>query len=62
MPLLFAYGINRFSHDVANMSYVVRKPVFCHVNNKGADKPVHPRSVISAFVVRGQDRYKTYSC
>ena len=27
-----------------------------YANNKGADQPVHPRSLISAFVVRCQDR------
>ena len=26
-----------------------------YVNNKGADQPVHPRSLISAFVVRWLD-------
>ena len=26
-----------------------------HVNNKGADQPTHPRSLISAFVVRYSD-------
>ena len=26
-----------------------------HANNKGADQPVHPRSLISAFVVRCLD-------
>ena len=25
-------------------------------NNKGADQPAHPRSLISAFIVRCQDR------
>ena len=27
-----------------------------YANNKGADQPAHPRSLISAFVVRFQDR------
>ena len=27
-----------------------------YANNKGADQPGHPRSLISAFVVRCQDR------
>ena len=31
------------------MSHVIRKPVYA--NNKGADQPAHPRSLISAFVV-----------
>ena len=26
-----------------------------HANNKGADQPAHPRSLISAFVVRSLD-------
>ena len=29
----------------------MRKCVLCHANSKGADQPVHPRSLISAFVV-----------
>ena len=29
----------------------MRKPVMPHANNKGADQPAHPRSLISAFVV-----------
>ena len=27
------------------------KPGILHANNKGADQPVHPRSLISAFVI-----------
>ena len=27
-----------------------------YANNKGADQPVHPRSLISAFVIRCLDR------
>ena len=34
------------------MSQDMRKHVLCHANNKGADQPAHPRSLISAFVVR----------
>ena len=35
------------------MGTVARKPVFGGVeNNTGADQPVHPRSQISAFVIR----------
>ena len=30
----------------------MRKPVLPYVNNKGADQPAHPRSLISAFFVR----------
>ena len=34
------------------MGPVMRKPVLPYANNKGADRPVHLRSLISAFVVR----------
>ena len=34
----------------------MRKPVMPYANNKGADQPAHSRSLISAFVVRCQDR------
>ena len=37
------------------MSYVMSKPVLPYANNKGADQPAHPRSLISAFVVRCLD-------
>ena len=30
----------------------MRKPVSPYANKKGADQPVHPRSLISTFVVR----------
>ena len=30
----------------------MRKRVMPYANNKGADQPAHPRSLISAFVVR----------
>ena len=33
----------------------MRKPVLAYANNKGADQPAHPRSLISAFVVRCLD-------
>ena len=32
------------------------------VNNKGADQPVHPRSLISTFIVRFLDSTETCSC
>ena len=35
--------------------YVMRKPVLPYANNKGADQPVHQRSLISTFVVRFLD-------
>ena len=34
-----------------NLGLVARKSV-CFANNKGADQPAHPRSLISAFVIR----------
>ena len=37
------------------MSLVMRKPVLPYANNKGADQPAHPRSLISTFVVRCLD-------
>ena len=37
------------------MGHIMRKPVLSYVNNKGADQPAHPRSLISAFVVRCLD-------
>ena len=37
------------------MSHVMRKPVLPYANNKGADQPAHPRSLIGAFVVRCLD-------
>ena len=33
----------------------MRKPVLVYANNKGADHPAHPRSLISTFVVRFLD-------
>ena len=33
----------------------MRKHVMSYANNKGADQPAHPRSLISAFVVRCLD-------
>ena len=38
------------------VSQAMRKCVMPYANNKGADQPAHPRSLISAFVVRCQDR------
>ena len=38
-----------------NMSLVMRKPVFALYEQKGADQPAHPRSLISTFVVRCLD-------
>ena len=33
------------------MGPYARNPDFVHANNKGADQSVHPRSLISAFVI-----------
>ena len=33
----------------------MRKCVMSYANNKGADQPAHPRSLISAFIVRCLD-------
>ena len=38
-----------------HLSQVMRKPVLPYANNKGADQPAHPRSLISAFVARCLD-------
>ena len=38
-----------------NMCHVMRKPVMLNVNNKGADQPAHPHSLISTFVVHCLD-------
>ena len=65
--MLFAYGYNRFSHDVAQvltataMSETPFGPghakmcLMPYANNKGADQPAHSRSLISTFVVRCLD-------
>ena len=37
------------------MSRAMRKCVMSYANNKGVDQPAHPRSPISAFVVRCLD-------
>ena len=42
-------------HYSTNLSSIVRKPVLTYANNKGADQPAHPRSLISTFVVRCLD-------
>ena len=39
----------------------MRKPVLPYANNKGAGQPAHPRSLISAFVVRCLDGTNTSS-
>ena len=46
---------NFTSYRRHQMSSVMRKPALPYANNKGADQPAHPRSLISAFVVRCLD-------
>ena len=41
--------------DNFQMGQVVRKCLVPYANNKGADQPAHPRSLISALVVRSLD-------
>ena len=40
---------------LSEMSHVMRKSVLPYANNKGADQPAHPHSLISTFVVRCLD-------
>ena len=44
-------NLNGSSKNV-HMSRAMRKCDMSYANNKGADQPAHPRSLISAFVVR----------
>ena len=37
------------------MSHAMRKPVLSYANNKAADQPAHPHSLISPFVVCSLD-------
>ena len=39
-----------WTSDMYHMGLDARKPVFA--NHKGTDQPAHPRSLISAFVIR----------
>ena len=43
------------SNSLSGMSHVIRKLVLPYANNNGADQPAHPRSLISAFVIRCLD-------
>ena len=45
----------RYDYIRPDLSHFMRKPVFAICDNKGADQPAHPRSLISAFVVRCVD-------
>ena len=55
-------GCNKLFNNTAEvrpidlkMGHIMRIPVLSYVNNKGADQPAYPRSLISAFVVRCLD-------
>ena len=55
-PSLFAYMISTLSHWQAHIGATSWENLFLsYANNKGADQPAHPRSLISAFVVRCLD-------
>ena len=45
----------RLSSDSSYLNHVMRKPVLPYANSKGADQPVHPCSLIRAFVIRCLD-------
>ena len=49
LPLFQVHLI--FLHLLVKMSQVMRKPVYAICDNKGADQPAHPCSLISTFVV-----------
>ena len=42
-----------FSHKLKN--FIIEPCLMPYANNKGADQPAHPRSLISTFVVRCLD-------
>ena len=43
---------NQFGITTHNLGLNMRKPVYSgYANNKGADQPGHPHSLISAFVI-----------
>ena len=44
--------MSKFFYRNDQMDQVMRKHVMPYTNNKGADQPVQPRSLISTFVVR----------
>ena len=52
----FFYGLNCFSiNGVINEPGHEKMCLMSYANNKGADQPAHPRSLISTFVVRCLD-------
>ena len=57
---LFLRIRQRYDLFIRKKGHIMRNPVFLlfffsYVNNKDTDQPVHPRSLISAFVVRCLD-------
>ena len=58
MPVWLYAGLWNYQHDyyitcIIHLGLEVRKTVFWgFANNTGADQPAHPRSLISAFVIR----------
>ena len=51
MPIIFIYE-QSILWEQNQMDIDARKPELWHANNKGADQPARPRSLISAFVIR----------
>ena len=49
-------GSGNLKHTYAYEPCHEKNCLMPYANNKGADQPAHPRSLISAFVVRCQDR------
>ena len=45
------YNTKQVYHEVFHQSRAMRKCLKSYANNKGADQPAHPRSLISAFIV-----------
>ena len=48
---VLSQSIGRKKHKIIELSHE-KMCVVSYANNKGADQPAHPRSLISAFVVR----------
>ena len=62
MLYMYLVQIQTVNHSIASLlSEFVYEPghekmcLMSYANNKGADKPAHPRSLISAFIVRCLD-------
>ena len=60
-PATYTYSITNSSDEVYIKAKETNEPghakmcLIPYANNKGADQPAHPRSLISAFVVRSLD-------